>query len=134
MPGRQELPSTLQRSPAKAQRTWIEAHDSAVDTYGEGQRAHRVAYAALKHNFEKVGDHWEAKEKRGPSDQQDANPKAAQKGGDKPTRGGVNAYASKNHLYEQAQRLGVPGRSKMTKAALVDALQQASDTRTSKRD
>ena len=61
MPGREELPSTLQRSPAKAQETWIKAHDSAVEEYGEGERAHRTAFGALKHSFEKVGDHWEPK-------------------------------------------------------------------------
>lgn len=48
-----ELPDTLKRSPAKAQRTFAKAHDSAVKEYGEGERAHRVAYAALKHNFER---------------------------------------------------------------------------------
>ena len=62
---KKELPSTLQRSSAKAQRTWAEAHDSAVETYGEGQRAHRTAYAALKHSFEKRGDHWEPKDVKG---------------------------------------------------------------------
>ncbi|MFE1168579.1 ChaB family protein, partial [Nocardiopsis sp. NPDC058789] len=41
MPGEKELPDTLRRSPRKAQRTWIEAHDNAVDEYGEGERAHR---------------------------------------------------------------------------------------------
>ncbi len=61
MPGRTELPDTLRRSPAKAGRTWIAAHDSAVEQYGEGRRAHQVAFAALKHSFEKVGDHWEPK-------------------------------------------------------------------------
>ena len=30
MPGREELPSTLRRSPAKARETWVKAHDSAV--------------------------------------------------------------------------------------------------------
>jgi cation transport regulator ChaB len=64
-----ELPSTLQKSPAKAQRTFAKAHDAAVKEYGEGQRAHRVAYSALKHSFEKVGDHWEPKSQKGPSDQ-----------------------------------------------------------------
>ena len=58
-----ELPSTLQKSPAKAQRTFAKAHDAAVKQYGEGERAHRVAYDALKHSFEKVGDHWEPKAK-----------------------------------------------------------------------
>src|SRR5215207_224294 len=70
MPGRQELPSTLDRSPKKAQETWIKAHDAAVETYGEGERAHRTAFSALKHSFEKVGDHWEPKKRRGPSDSQ----------------------------------------------------------------
>src|SRR5690625_7684646 len=65
---RGELPSTLQRSGTKAQRTFAKAHDAAVKEYGSEQRAHRVAYAALKHSFEKVGDHWEPKKKRGPSD------------------------------------------------------------------
>ena len=63
-----ELPETLKRSPAKAQRTFAKAHDSAVKEYGEGERAHRVAYAALKHSFEKRGDHWEAKDHAGSSD------------------------------------------------------------------
>jgi hypothetical protein len=46
-----ELPSTLQKSDAKAQRTFAKVHDSAVKEYGEGQRAHRVAYSALKHSY-----------------------------------------------------------------------------------
>ena len=62
-----ELPGTLQRSDAHAQRTFAKAHDSAVKEYGEGERAHRVAYAALKHSYEKVGDHWEPKDSKGPS-------------------------------------------------------------------
>lgn len=32
MPGRRGLPHTLRRSPQKAQRTWIKAHESAVET------------------------------------------------------------------------------------------------------
>ena len=59
MPARKELPRTLRRSPPKAQRTWMKTHDAAVKTYGEGERAHRTAFASLKHSFEKVGDHWE---------------------------------------------------------------------------
>jgi cation transport regulator ChaB len=68
VPAEQELPSTLRRSSSKAQETWSEAHDSAVETYGEGERAHRTAFAALKHSFEKVGDHWEPKRRKGRSD------------------------------------------------------------------
>ena len=52
-----ELPSTIRRSGKKAQRTFAKAHDSAVETYGEGERANRTAFSALKHTHEKVGDH-----------------------------------------------------------------------------
>lgn len=54
-PKKDELPSTLQKSSTKAQRTFAKAHDSAVKEYGEGQRAHRVAYSALKHSFRRSG-------------------------------------------------------------------------------
>jgi cation transport regulator ChaB len=131
VPGRQELPSTLERSPKKAQDTWVAAHDAAVEEYGEGERAHRTAFAALKHSFEKVGDHWEPKEKKGPSDKQAARSGSrARKGGK--TAGGVDANASKAHLYEVATRLGVTGRSKMTKDQLVDAIQKANAKETRK--
>ena len=119
-----ELPSTLQRSPEKAQRTWQETHDSAVESYGEGERAHRTAFAALKHSFEKVGDHWEPKERRGPSDDQAARSGAAARSGG-PTAGGVDANASKEHLLDVARRLEIRGRSRMRKAELVEAIQRA---------
>ena len=129
MPGKEELPSTLARSPEKAQRTWVETHDSAVEEYGEGERAHRTAFAAVKHSFEKVGDHWEAKDRKGPSDQQAARKgRSARRGGG--TAGGVDANASKKHLMELARRLDVPGRSSMTKDQLVAALQKANDRET----
>lgn len=130
MPGRQELPDTLRRSSRDAQQTWIKAHDSAVETYGEGETAHRVAYAALKRVFEKVGGQWKPKEGRGPSDAQAASPHSNEPGGNRPTAEGVDTNASKRHLYERAQELGVQGRSTMTKDELVDALPRASGTRT----
>lgn len=126
MPAKEELPSTLKRSPKKAQDTWSETHDSAVESYGEGERAHRTAFASLKHSFEKVGDHWEPKEggKKGPSDEQSAKRgAAARRGGE--TAEGVDANASKAHLMELAKRLDVPGRSRMTKPELVEALMKA---------
>lgn len=129
MPAKDELPSTLQRSPKKAQETWSKAHDSAVDEYGEGERAHRTAYAALKHGFEKVGDHWESKDEKGPSDRQaEKSGSGARKGGE--TAGGVDANASKDHLYDVAQKLDISGRSKMDKDELVDAIQQANERKT----
>ena len=124
MPAREELPSTLKRSPKKAQDTWAETHDSAVESYGEGERAHRTAFASLKHSFETVGDHWEPKDEKGPSDKQAARSGAAARRGGT-TAEGVDANASKRHLYDVAKRLGVPGRSRMSKDELVEAIQKA---------
>ena len=117
-----ELPSTLQKSNSKAQRTFAKAHDAAVKEYGEGQRAHRVAYAALKHSFEKVGDHWEPKGGRGPSDQRarSGGPQAKGKAEE-----GVNANASKQHLMDVARRLDISGRTTMNKGELVSAIKRA---------
>ena len=125
-PRREELPGTLRRSGAKAQRTFAKVHDAAAETYGEGERAHRVAYSALKHTHEKVGDHWEPKEAAGPSDRR----AAGGRGTKAPTAGGVDANASKAHLYDVAKRLDVPGRSRMTKAQLVEAIGKENARRT----
>lgn len=132
MPARKEMPSTVRRSTDKAQRTWAKAHDSAVDSYGEGERAHRTAYSALKHTHEKVGDHWESKEQAGPSDEQAARGTADTGAADSdvPTAGGVDANASKKHLQQVAARLGISGRSKMAKDELVEAIRKANDRRT----
>lgn len=122
MPAPEAVPSTLRRSPSKARETWEKTHDSAVETYGEGERAHRTAFAAVKHSYEKVGDHWEPKARRGPSDAQAAGGGPARRA---PTAGGVDANASKAHLLEVAKELDVRGRSRMTKAELVAAIQKA---------
>ncbi len=131
MPAKEELPSTLQRSPKKAQRTWSRAHDSAVEEYGEGERAHRTAFAALKHSFEKVGDRWRPKDEKGPSDQQASKSGAqARKGGK--TAEGVDANASKKHLMDVAKELDVRGRSRMKKDELVEAIMKANAKATRK--
>src|SRR4051812_31767528 len=126
MPAKEELPSTLQRSPKKAQETWSKTHDSAVGTYGEGERAHRTAFSSLKHSFEKVGDHWEEKDEKGPSDAQAARSTPSSRKS-RPTAGGVDASASKAHLMDIAKRLDVRGRSKMTKDELVEAIGKANN-------
>ena len=126
MPARKDMPSTLRRSPEKAQETWAKTHDSAVRTYGEGERAHRTAFSALKHSFEKVGDHWEPKDEKGPSDEQAARSGSAARRGGR-TAGGVDATASKKHLLEVAKKLDVSGRSRMTKDELVEAIGKAND-------
>ena len=122
MPAKDEMPATLKRSPAKAQRTWAKAHDSAVETYGEGERAHRTAFSALKHTFEKVGDRWQPKKEKGPSDPQAAKRgDSARKGGK--TFGGVDVLGNtRKTLYERAKALGVKGRSSMSKEELGEAI------------
>ncbi len=124
----EELPSTIRRSGKKAQRTFAKSHDSAVETYGEGERANRTAFSALKHTHEKVGDHWEKKAKRGPSDAQAAGGRRTSR----KTAEGVDAKASKKHLYDVAKRLGVEGRSTMTKKELVEAIMMANRRSTAK--
>ena len=124
-----DIPSTILRSDKKAQNTWAKTHDSAVETYGEGERAHRTAFSALKHTHEKVGDHWEPKEEYGPSDEQAAR---GNRDTDLPSAGGVDANASKKHLQDVARRLDVKGRSKMDKDELVDAIRKANDRATAK--
>ena len=121
-----DLPGTLRRSPRKAQDTYADTLASAERTYaGDERAAHRVAYGALKHSFEKVGDHWEPKEHPGPSDEQSARHGAAKRDRPVPTRGGVDEHATKAHLLELARRLDVAGRSRMTKAELVEGIEAA---------
>jgi cation transport regulator ChaB len=125
---KEELPSTLQRSEQQAQDTFAKTYDSALESYDDEGRAARTAFASLKHSYEKVGDHWEPKEKRGPSDER------AREGLDssEPTAQGVDANASKEHLYKRAQELNIDGRSKMDKAELVEALMKANEAATRK--
>ncbi|RBY85970.1 ChaB family protein [Blastococcus sp. TF02A-26] len=123
-----EIPSTLKRSDQKAQRTFAKAHDSALDSYGDEERANRTAWSAVKHTHEKVGDHWEPKEggKKGPSDAQ----AAGGRGTGKKTKGGVDANATKEHLLKLAKKLDIRGRSDMKKKELVDAIQKANTKET----
>ena len=131
MPAKEEMPSTLRRSPTKAQQTWAKTHDSAVQTYGEGERAHRTAFSAVKHSYEKVGDHWEPKDHKGPSDAQAARSTPSSRRS-RPTAGGVDANASKAHLMDIAKRLDVRGRSRMTKDELVEAINKANNRETAR--
>ncbi|HEX5768132.1 MAG TPA: ChaB family protein [Burkholderiales bacterium] len=123
MPGRKSLPDTLKRSPAKAQRTWIKTHDNAIEQYGEGERAHRTAFAALKHSFQKKGDRWVKKGSRGPSDPRARKGAGEARRGKGETFGGIDYYGStREELYERAKKLDVPGRSRMSKKDLARAI------------
>jgi cation transport regulator ChaB len=130
---KEDLPNTLKRSPEKVQDTYAETLDSAHETYGsDEERAHRAAWASVKHVAEKQGDHWEPKEEYGPSDPQAA--RSGREARDRPaeTYGGVDAGKTKDELYEQAKEAGIQGRSDMTKDELAKALQKHNDRTTAK--
>lgn len=117
---KQDLPGTVRRSPAKAQRTYKKTLESAHETYDE-ERAHRTAFSALKHSFEKVGDHWEPKDGKGPSDK-GAKDRSGR------TAGGVDVEGqTKAELMERAKKLDVRGRSKMNKHELAQAIARKQD-------
>jgi hypothetical protein len=107
----------------------METLDSALEEYGgDEERAHRTAWAAVKHSFEKRGDHWQPKDEKGPSDPQaKRGGRFAREGGGQ-TAGGVDVEGhSKDELYERAKRLGVEGRSNMTKLELAQAIARKQD-------
>ena len=120
----EDLPGTIQRSPAKAQRTFEKTLESAHDQYDSEERAHRTAYSALKHSFEKVGDHWEPKDEKGPSDER---AKHGRDGGGE-SAGGVDVEGhTKDELYERAKDLDISGRSSMSKQELGQAIARKQD-------
>ena len=133
MPAKKEdLPSTLGRSPKKVRDTYEKTLDNAHEEYDSEERAHRTAWAAVKHVAEKKGDHWEPKDETGPSDPQ------AERGGrearDRPRRtyGGVDANKTKDELLEDARKADISGRSSMTKDELADALRKHNDRETAR--
>lgn len=128
MPARdEELPGTLNRSPAKVRRTYEKTLDSALEDYDSEERAHRTAWASVKHVAEKTGDHWELKVESGPSDPQSEQSGADARDRPKATFGGVDADKSKAALYEDAKAAGIEGRSTMSKEELAQALARHSD-------
>lgn len=118
------MPSTLKRSPGTAQHLYATVLKNAEKQYGPGERASRTAMAALKHSFEKVGDHWQPKRRRGPSDpRSQQRSSAAKRQGRGETYGGVDAVGNtRATLYERARSLGIRGRSSMRKAELARAI------------
>lgn len=123
MPGKQKLPSTLKRSPKKAQETYEKVLARAEEEYGDDERAHRTAFAALKHSFEKRGDHWEPKPQKGPSDPRSTKSTEEKREGKGETFGGVDFYGhTKQELYDRAKQLDIEGRSRMDKRELARAI------------
>jgi ChaB/Rho termination factor, N-terminal domain len=122
---RDGVPSTIARSGDKAVRTYKKTLESAEDSYGDGERAHRAAFSALKHTHEKVGDHWEPKEEAGPSDPQAEQRPPNSRKSTKNTAEGVDANASKAHLVDVAKKVGVKGAGRMRKDDLVEEIRKA---------
>jgi cation transport regulator ChaB len=129
---KEDVPSTIERSPAKVQRTYEKTLDSAHEQYDSEERAHRTAFAAVKHVAEKRGDHWELKDSPGPSDPQAAQGGAAARERPKESYGGVDAGKSKAELYEDARAAGIDGRSSMSKHELAEALARHNDRETAR--
>jgi cation transport regulator ChaB len=112
MPSKKEdLPSTLERSPDKVQRTYEKTLDSAHEEYDSEERAHRTAWASVKNVAEKKGDHWELK---------------GGKGGGSGSGGSSSDGPTRDELYEKAKELGIEGRSNMSKDELEKAVRKAS--------
>ena len=122
---RDDVPSPVARSDDKAVRTYKKTLQSAEETYGGGERARRTAYASLKHTHEKVGDRWEPKEHKGPSDPQAELGTPQSRERPRETAQGVNANASKEHLEDVARRLGIDRPEDLNKAELVDRIEKA---------
>ncbi len=137
MPAKKEdLPSTLERSPDKVQRTYEKTLDSAHEQYGDEERAHRTAWASVKNVAEKHGDHWQLKgddgSRTGPSDPR--SEQSADEVREHPGRsyGGVDVNKPKSELRKDARAAGIEGRSRMTKQQLTEALQHCNDRATAR--
>lgn len=115
MPSTQEdIPSTLERSPDKVQRTYEKTLDSAHEEYNNEERAHRTAWASVKNVAEKKGDHWEPKDQGSGGSADDSS-----------GSGGSHGGASKQELYDRARQLDIEGRSNMNKSELQRAVDRA---------
>lgn len=128
---REDVPSTIARSDDKAVRTYKKTLESAEDSYGPGGRARRAAMASLKHTHEKVGDHWEPKDGKGPSDEQAEKGTPRSREGGK-TAQGVDANAKKGHLEDVARKVGIDHPEKLKKADLVEEIRKANERETRK--
>ena len=114
------MPSTIRRSDKRAQEIYIKTHDAAVEQYGEGERAHRTAFKSLKYQYRKSGDRWVPKGHRGASDPQSEGNRFTHR----ETAAGydVGPNATLDELRDEARELNIPGRSKMNKDALRQAI------------
>ncbi|WBB96063.1 MULTISPECIES: ChaB family protein [unclassified Solwaraspora] len=129
---RDDVPSTIARSDDKAVRTYKKTLESAEESYGDPARAHRAAYASLKHSHEKVGDHWQPKDSLGPSDPQAAQGTPQSLRRPRETAQGVDANAGKGHLDDVARQVGIDHPQDMNKDELVKEIEKANARATAK--
>lgn len=61
---KERLPSTLKKSPDKVKRTYEKTLDNAEQEYGDEERSHKTAWAAVKHVAHKQDGHWETNDIR----------------------------------------------------------------------
>ena len=60
-----DLPDSVKDNlPEHAQEIYKEAYNSASEQYDEESTAHRVAWSAVKEEYEKQGDRWVKKESK----------------------------------------------------------------------
>ncbi len=122
---KEDLPSTLKRSPKKVQETYAKTLDSAEETYDSEERSHRTAWSAVKHVAEKQGDHWELKDEKGPSDPQAKQSGRQARDNPRKTAGGIDVEGStRDELYQRAKELNISGRSQMSKRELASAVRR----------
>ena len=122
---RPSVPSTLKRSPGKVRRTYEKTLKSAEEEYGDEGRAHRTAWGSVKNIAEKKGDHWELKDKSGPSDPRSKQPAKQKRAGKGDTYGGIDVEGNtRAELVERAKQAGIRGYSRMNKAELGRQLQR----------
>lgn len=53
-----DLPAAAQRLPEHAQDIFREAFNHAWNSYGREETAFRVAWAAVKQRYDKIGERW----------------------------------------------------------------------------
>lgn len=120
-----KIPSTLDRSDDKIERTYAKTLSSAEAEYGDGARAHRTAWASVKNIAEKRGDHWELKDEPGPSDPRSKKTTEQKAAGEGETFGGIDVEGnSRDELVQRAKAAGIVGYSRMNKAELARRLQR----------
>ncbi|MDX6532318.1 MAG: hypothetical protein QOF68_62 [Gaiellales bacterium] len=122
---REDIPDTIERSSQKVQRTYKKALDSAHREYDSEERAHRTAWAAVKHVAKKKGDRWVLKDEKGPSDPQARQGGRQARDNPRKTAGGIDVEGStRDELYERAKELNIGGRSQMSKRELAEAVRR----------